>query len=244
MRSFTAFGALCQKQATSEEPVVDPEAMPASSGSLTYARLYVEGELPEDFRDRFINTLRLRAMKPLEAEDDMPERSGFCAFGDPYELELSYERVFYNNFVNLGFRTDRWQIPPALFRANVREAETAYLEKKGRERLSKREKNELKELVLRQMRKASTPLVRMVDLSWSLDERVVRFFTHSQRTTLTMTELFHKTFGLKLVPEAPYTLAARLGLDEERERAWDQLEPTSLLGAMPFTQQLTNQVEA
>src|ERR1700712_1217162 len=112
--------------------------MPALSGSLTYARLYVEGDLPEDFRERYINTLRLRAMKPLEAEDDMPERSGFCAFGDPYELELSYERVFFNDFINLGFRTDRWSIPPALLRANIREAEVAYLEKTGKQRLGKR----------------------------------------------------------------------------------------------------------
>jgi recombination associated protein RdgC len=205
--------------------------MPAQSGSLTYARLYVEGDLPEDFRERYVNTLRLRAMKPLEAEDDMPERSGFCAFGDPYELELSYERVFYNDFINLGFRTDRWSIPPALLRANTREAEVAYLEKKGRERLTKREKTEIKELVLRQMRKQTTPIVRTVDLSWSIDEGIVRFFTHSQRTTLTMMDLFTKTFGLKLLPEAPYTLAARLGLNKAQEEAWDALEPTVIMGA-------------
>jgi len=36
---------------------------------------------------------------------------------------------------------------------------------------------------------------------------------------------------VKLVPEAPYTLAARLGLDADREAAWDSLEPTSLFDA-------------
>jgi recombination associated protein RdgC len=158
----------------------------------------------------------------------MPERSGWCALGDPYELELSYEKVFYNNFMNLGFRTDRWSIPSALLRANVKEAEAAYLEKKGRERLTKRERNEIKELVLRQMRRQSTPVVRTVDLSWSLDEGIVRFFSHSQRPTATMVDLFSKTFGLKLVPEAPYTLAARLGLSESEQHAWDVLEPTML----------------
>jgi recombination associated protein RdgC len=205
--------------------------MPALSGSLTYARLFVEGELPDDFRDKYLETLRLRAMKPLEADDDMPERSGFCAFGDPYQLELSHDLVFYNGFINLGFRTDRWSIPSALLRANVREAEQAYLEKKGRERLNKREKEELKAVVLRQMRKQTTPLVRTVDLSWSLDERMVRFFTHSQRTILGMSDLFTKTFGLKLVPEAPFTLAERFGLSDEQQAAWDRLEPIDLRGA-------------
>lgn len=206
--------------------------MSALTGSLTYARLFVEGDVPDDFRERFVNSLRLRAMKPLEADDDMPERSGFCAFGDAYQLELSHELVFYNEFLNLGFRTDRWSIPSALFRANVREAEAAYLEKKGRERVTKREREDIKELVLRQMRKQTTPLVRAVDLSWSLDERVVRFFTHSQRTTLAMSDLFTKTFGLKLVPEAPFTLAERLGLSDDEQAAWDALEPVDLRSAV------------
>ena len=202
--------------------------MSALSGSLTYARLFVDGELPTDYRERFVETLRLRAMKPLEADDDMPERSGWCALNDPYELALGYEQVFYNNFLNLGFRTDRWSIPASLLRANIREAEAVHLEKKGRERLSKREREEIKEFVLRQMRRQTTPTVRVIDFSWSLEEGVVRFFSHSQKPTFTMMELFTKTFGLKLVPEAPFTLAARLGLSDEQQRAWDAMEPTLL----------------
>lgn len=206
--------------------------MPALTGSLTYARLFVEGALPDDFRERFLGAIQLRAMRPLSAEDDVPERSGWCAVGDPFELTLDYERVFYNNFLNLGLRTDRWSIPSAQVRTHLKEAEAAYLAKKGRERLSKRERTELKEMVLRQLRKASTPTVRMVDCSWSLEENTVRFFSHAQRPTATLIDLFQKTFaGLKLVPEAPYTLAARLGLSEAEAEAWDRLEPTALAGA-------------
>jgi hypothetical protein len=42
-----------------------------------------------------------------------------------------------------------------------------------------------------------------------------------------MQELFFKTFALKLVPEAPYTLAARVGMTKAQERAWEGLEPLS-----------------
>lgn len=202
--------------------------MPALSGSLTYARLFVDGDIPDDFRERFVNTLRLRAMKPLEADDDMPERSGFCMLGDPYELELTYERVFYNDFINLGFRTDRWSIPGPLLRARMRESEAAYLAKKGRERLSKRERTELKEVVSRKLRKQSVPTTRALDLSWSTEEGLVRFFSQSAKPTATMLELFEKTFGLKLIPEAPYTLAARRGLSKAAEKIWETLEVTQL----------------
>jgi recombination associated protein RdgC len=204
--------------------------MPGLKGSLSYTRLFVEGELPDDFRARFMRAIRLRAMKPLEADDDALERSGWCAIGEPFELELGYENVFYNDFVNLGFRTDRWVIPSPLVRAKVKEAETIYLEKKARDRLTKREREELKEVVLRKLRKTFVPAMRVVDFSWSLDEGLVRFFSQSPRPIAAVSELFNKTFGLKLVPEAPYTLAARLGLNKRQEEAWGELEAT-LLGA-------------
>jgi recombination associated protein RdgC len=205
--------------------------MPALKGSLTYARFFVEGELPKDFREKFLRAIRHRAMQPLTADDDVAERSGWCAIGEPFDLELSYDGVFYNNFINLGFRTDRWSIPGPLLRTRVREAESAYLVKRGRERLSRSEKAEIKELVARKLRKQFVPTTRATDLSWSLEDGIVRFFSQSARPTANMLELFEKTFGVKLVPEAPYTLAARLGLSKAEDQAWTKLEPTQLMAA-------------
>jgi DNA recombination-dependent growth factor C len=205
--------------------------MPALRGSLTYARFFVDapdGGLAEGFRERFMRAIKLRAMKPLEADEDVAERSGWCQIGEPFELALSHQLVFYDNYINLGFRTDRWVIPGPLLRARMREAEAVYLAKKGRERLSKRERSELKEVVSRKLRKQFVPSSRAIDLSWSLDEKLVRFFSLSARPTASMLELFEKTFGLKLVPEAPYTLAARAGLSKAAEKTWDSLEVTQL----------------
>jgi recombination associated protein RdgC len=205
--------------------------MPALKGSLSYARYFIEGELPSDFRERFMRAIRLRAMKPLEPDDDAAERSGWCVLGEPFEVDLHYDSVFYNNFINLGFRTDRWVIPGPLLRTRVREAEAAYLAKKGRERLSKRERTEIKELVSRKLRKQFVPTTRAVDLSWSVSEGLLRFFSQSARTADSMLALFDKTFGLKPVPEAPYTLAARLGLSKAQEQSWEHLEVTQFSAA-------------
>lgn len=204
--------------------------MPALRGSLTYARFYVDGDVPDDFRERFMKAIRLRAMKPLEPDEDVLERSGWCRIGEPFELDLAYGDVFYNEYVNLGFRTDRWVIPASLLRAKMREAEAAYLAKKGRERLSKREKTELKELVSKKLRRQLAAAVRSFDLSWSTDDGVVRFFSHAARPAVAMMDLFQKTFGVKLVPEAPYTLAARLGLSAAQEKAWPDLETIDFTG--------------
>ena len=118
--------------------------MPALRGSLTYVRYFVDGELPADL-STFLKPIRLRAMKPLEPQEDVAERSGWCRVGEPFATDLGHGDVFFNEYVNLGFRTNRWAIPGPLLRAKLREAEAAYLERKGRERLSKRERTELKE---------------------------------------------------------------------------------------------------
>jgi len=202
--------------------------VPALRGSLTYSRFFVDGEVPEDFREKYMRAIRLRAMKPLEADDDDLERSGWSKVAEPFELELKYDDVFYNEFIVLGLRTDRWQIPGPVLKARVREAEAAYLEKKGREKLSRKEKAELKESVARKLRKQSAPTTRVVDVAWALNEGVVRFFSHADKAAGVMTELFHKTFGLRLVPESPYTLAERIGLSKAQESAWQDIDFTVL----------------
>jgi recombination associated protein RdgC len=202
--------------------------MPALKGSLTYARYFVEGELPAGFQEKYLKAIRLRAMKPLEPDDEESERSGWCRLGEPMTTDLGFEDVFFNEYVNLGFRTDRWAIPGAMLRAKMGEAEAAYLQKKGRERLSRKEKAELKELVSRKLRRQIAPVTRVVDVSWSLDEGIVRFFSHAAKPGALLEALFAKTFGLKLVPEGPYTLAARIGLGPAQETFWDSIEPTDL----------------
>ena len=97
-----------------------------------------------------------------------------------------------------------------------------------RERLTRKEKSELKLLTAKKLRRQMSPNTRMVDLSWSIEEGIVRFFSHATKPAGAMMELFTKTFGLKLVPESPYTLAARLGLSKAQERAWHDLEAMDL----------------
>lgn len=198
------------------------------SGSLTYSRFFVEGDdhTADGFREKAMRSIRARAMRPLMAEDEDLERSGWCCVGDPFELELDHNDVFYNEFVNLGFRTDRWVVPTPLLKSKLREAEQSYLAKKGRERMTRKEKSELKLLVGKKLRRQLSPQTRAVDVSFSLAEGVVRFMSASPKVGALMSELFHKTFGVKLVPESPYTLATRLRVSKAEESAWNDAEVT------------------
>lgn len=211
--------------------------MPLFKGPLTYARYFVDPEESELLEagspERFLERLAARPFQPLDPDEDVRERVGWCRAGEPFETTFSSGDLFWNGHLVLGFRIDRWVVPSSLVKAKAREAETSYLERKGRERASKKEKAELKELVMRKLRRQLAPSTRTVDLAVSLDEGVARFFSHSPQVGGAMTELFRTTFGIRLVPEAPYTTAARLGLDalarpRAGDAAWDALEPTDL----------------
>ena len=202
--------------------------MSALSGSLSYARFFVPSPLPRGLLDKSHDAILHHAMRPLSADEPDPERSGWCVLGDALDLSMPRDRIYLDGYVNLGFRTDRWAIPGPLLRARLREAEASYMTKKGRERLGRRERAEIKEVVTRELRKRLVPSSRVVDLSWSLEEGLVRFFSHTERSTQSMLELFQKTFGLELVAESPYTLAERLERGEEEADAWATLEMTVL----------------
>lgn len=202
--------------------------MSALSGTLSYQRFFVEKKLPRDFVAKSHEAILAHAMRPLSPNEPDAERSGWCVLGDPMDLELDRSRVFLDGFLNLGLRTDRWAIPSALFKTRLREVEAAEKARRDRERLGRREKAEIKELVTKELRKRLLPSTRAVDLSWSLEDNLVRFFTHSKKTTEVMIDLFQKTFGFELVPESPFTLGRRLGFSDAELEAWEALEPTSL----------------
>lgn len=205
--------------------------MGALKGSISYTKFHIRGEVPEDFRERFMERIKLRTFRPLVAADEAEQGVGWCSIEDPLDLQLDHGKVFYNDYLNLGMRIDRWQIPGLLFKARFAEAEREVLAKKGREKLGKRERDELKVTVSRKLRAQVFPAMKVIDLSWNLQTGVVRFWNQSTRVHESLHELFEDTFSLDLVPESPFTAAARLDLSSALSRALETLLPTSFAAA-------------
>ncbi|MBO6934067.1 MAG: hypothetical protein JJ863_03805 [Deltaproteobacteria bacterium] len=198
--------------------------MGAFRGSLTYSKFHVRGELPQDFKTRFVDAIRLRAFRELDPGEDLDQRSGWCSVEHPFDLDLTSEKVFWNGYLNLGFRTDTWRIPSALFKASFREVEREFCAANGIEKLSRSQKQNLEAVVISQLRRKVVPAMKVVDLSWALDEGVVRFFHQSPKVHDQMLELFEKTFELDLALDGAFLLAETRGLDAAT--ALPELEPT------------------
>ena len=199
-------------------------------GSISYSRFFAWGELPEKFQERFVRSVKTRAFEPLNPQEPDDERIGWCSVEDPFDTDLNHEAIFNNDYLNVALRIDTWRIPGPIFKAHFGEAEREYLERKGREKLSKREKDDLKALVTRRLRKQVLPAMKVIDLSWHLDSGIVRFWSSASKMHERLHEIFEKTFKLKLVPESPYTKAIWLGATDRQVKAFTNLEISEFHG--------------
>lgn len=205
--------------------------MGAFGGPLTFSKLWVRGELPEGFRDRFVKHLRLRTFQPLSPEDDADERVGWCVVGSPMDLELGHENVYYGSYLAVGVRVDRWRLPTTVLKAEIAEATRAALAKSGRERLTKAEKDDLKLRVSSRLRKKVLPSMRAADFVWNLDAGVAYFFNQSAKAIEQLGVLFEQTFGLELALDCPYLAAVERHLSDAELEVLAAVEPAPLHAA-------------
>jgi recombination associated protein RdgC len=200
----------------------------ALRGSLTFSRFYVTGDIPDDVPGTTLKRIRANAFQPLSPDDEKNEGSGWASIEDPFDTDLDHEKVFYNEYVCLGLRLDRWVVPGPLLKAHLRDAEQALLAKRGLERLGRQAKTELKTMVVRKLRRQLVPSLKSYDVVWNLRTNVLHLYSQSERIAALLDDLFKRTFKVDLVPESPGTATERLGLDAKEARAFAGLEPMTL----------------
>jgi len=200
-----------------------------SRGALTFTRLFVQGKPPKDLRKRYLDAVRLRKFTPLAPEDEASEAVGWCVIERPFDLDFQPDRLFYDRFVLLGFRVDKWKIPGVLMRSQVADEEQRMLSRAGREKLTRAEKEDIKLRVIGRLRKKILPTSRAFDVLWDLDAGTVLFFTHSARATEEFAALFQTTFGLEVQADSPYAAAGRAQLSPAMQKVFEKVEPVSFL---------------
>lgn len=213
--------------------------MGVSRGALTFTRLFVQGKPPKDLRKRYLDAVRLRKFTPLLPEDEASEAVGWCVIERPFDLDFQPDRIFYDRFVTLGFRVDKWKIPGVLLRSQVADEEQRMLSRgSGREKLTRAEKEDIKLRVIGRLRKKILPTSRAFDVLWDLDAGTVLLFTHSARTTEEFAAHFQKTFGLELQVDSAYAAAGRARLAPGLQKAFDKVEPVSFAAGRKAKQAL------
>lgn len=200
--------------------------MGALSGSLTYELYFPEEEPPENWRNFFTERINLEAFEPLDPEEDEDESIGWVHLERPLQTQFEPKDIHFDEYLNLGFRRDRYSIPTALLDAHVEEAERDYKTEHDKETLKKHEREEIEQMVEQKLRKETLPKMRLVDFSWDLSSNRVRFWSHANKLNELFRELFEETFGIQLLPASPYVNGLQLDLAPDRIERLQRIEPT------------------
>jgi hypothetical protein len=179
-------------------------------------------------RKPYLAAIRLRAFQPLDPDGEANESSGWCVMDQPFDLDFQPDKVFEDRFILLGFRTDRFRVPPAIVRAQMAEETARLLSRSGKNRLSRNERLELKDKIVLRLRKKLVPSTRAVDVVWDLDAGCVLFFSHSRRSLADFCAHFERSFRLELEEDSPYRAALRADLPQKLLRALERVEPARL----------------
>ncbi len=178
--------------------------MGALNGSLSYTRFFVDGDLPPSHREVFTDAIKRGAFEPLEADSDDVERMGWCSIEHPLDMDFEPEKLFFNEYLNVALRMDKWRIPGGLLKAWCTEAERTYMAKHNKDKLRRSEKDDIKAIVTADLKARLLPSMKTIDVSWNTQTGVLRFWNQSGKTCEVFMDLFEKTFGLQLVPDNPY----------------------------------------
>ncbi len=209
--------------------------MGALQGTLSYKLFYVDGELDDDFKKDLVEKITHRAFETLDPEDEDEEHYGWVPIENPLKVEFELFNVLFDQFINLGLRHDKWNVPSNLLKAHVAQSERTFMTEHSKERLSKFEKEDIKKLVFKELRERSLPRMSVIDMSWDIQGGRVRFWNQSSKTCELFQGLFEDTFGLKLLPANPYINAIQADLGAEAVGDLATVEPSDFVGAEQTT---------
>lgn len=184
--------------------------MGALSGSITATSYFVGGELPSDFRDRYIEALGKLRFKEIEIASDQEESLGWVNVADPFDTEFDLNKVLWNDYLLFTLRHDSIRIPPAILKLYLKRELAEYLTQTGKERASKAEQEEVRDHLVKQLRKRVLPAIKTYDVVWNIQRQRLWLFTTNKRVNEVFQEVFSDTFELPLIPKSPYALLEQM----------------------------------
>ncbi len=181
----------------------------------SFRRYFINGDLPKDFPKNSEPDIERYSFRELRSDSPEDMSVGWVSIDNPFLnpiQDYSYNRYTY---IAMTMRIDKKIIPPKTLKSYILKEETMYMEEKGTDRLSKREKSNIKDVVLSKLFKQVLPKISTYDFLWNLQESRVYFFSASVKVNSMFVELFENTFHLSLMKMAPFNIALHNGITED-----------------------------
>ena len=193
------------------------------SRTATFVRYSVEGDLPPDFWNFAAERIGQYAFQDID--DTFDEFSiGWVAVDNMFDSAVPHASYAVGDQVVLALRIDERKVSePFLRKFSLKEEERV---KKVKEipRLSRSQQVQIKEDIRLQLLKKALPVPSVYDLSWNLASNTLLFFSTSAKAQSILEDFFKECFGLAIIQQVPYLVAANL-LDSSEQEKLGELQP-------------------
>ncbi len=197
------------------------------SGSVSFTRFSVEGEIPDNFWDFIAEKVAAHSFQDID--DTMDEYSiGWVSVTNMFDSDFAYSSYAAGDYVVLSMRADERKVSPAVLKKFTMKEEERIKREKEIPRLGRAARLEIKERVRAELVRKSAPVPVVYDLCWNLSDNTLLFFSTSRKALALLEDLFRETFGLSLILQIPWNSAFHLA-DEEALAQLDDLRPALLI---------------
>ncbi len=192
-------------------------------GSASFVRFSVEGELPENLLDFIAD--RVVSFSFRDIDDTYDEYSiGWVSILNMFDSEFQYASYAAGDYITLTLRIDERKVSSAILKKFVQKEEERVRLEKELPKLSRSMKVEIKDRIRTELMRKAIPIPTIFELSWSLSDSTLIFFSTNKKAQALLEDYFKETFGLLLKQQIPYLTAEHL-LDEEQVAKLERITP-------------------
>ncbi len=197
------------------------------SGSASFMRFSVEGELPNPFWDWAAERITAHCFRDID--DTLDEYSiGWVSILNMFDSDFEYASYAAADYVVLSMRVDERKVSAAVLKKMTAKEEERIKKEKQIPKISRSMKVEIKERIRTQLTRKSIPIPAVYDLCWNLADNTLTLFTTGKKSMTQLEDLFKDTFDLSLVLQIPYLTAERI-IEPEKTTQLDSLNPAILI---------------
>ena len=197
------------------------------SRTSTFVRYSVEGELPDNFWD--FAAERIAQFSFRDIDDTFDEYSiGWVAVDNMFDSEFSHASYAVGDQIVLSLRVDERKVSSSLLKKFTLKEEERIKKENRAPRLSKGHRQQIKEDIRLQLAKKALPLPSVYELSWNLANNTLLFFSISVKAQSILEDFFKESFGLTIILQPPYLVAANL-LDDSEQETLKAIQPEILV---------------
>lgn len=197
------------------------------SSNVSITRYQVLGQLADPLMDTLTRLLIQNAIVEID-DEDMDQSAGWTSFDDPFTPDFTGSTFVMGSQFIFSFRMDKKAIPSKVVNKKYRQEITKRLKESGKEFLSRNEKKQIKEDVIRELSLRIPATPNVYDVLWNYEKKSLWFFSTQKTANEAFEVFFTKSFKLNLVRRFPYT-AALESLTNIEEDMLNKLTPSHFM---------------